>query len=126
MIKQLAWTIGGLSALGLSSPVLGQSTSIGEAGIDALRLHQLPYDLIGRKISIGQVEIGRPGQYGLDKAVSGRAIALAGVFLRDRPAKANSNLDPHAQNVASVMISSDKAIRGVAPEARLYSGAVGP
>ncbi len=126
MIKQLAWTIGGLSALGLGSPVLAlQTTSIGEAGIDALRLHQLPYDLIGRKISIGQVEIGRPGQYGLDKAVSGRAIALAGVFLRDRPAKANSNLDPHAQNVASVMISSDKAIRGVAPGARLYSGAVG-
>ncbi len=127
MIKQLAWTIGGLSAIGLSNPVLAfQTTSIGEAGIDALRLHQQPYDLIGRKISIGQVEIGRPGQYGLDKAVSGnRTIALAGVFLRDRPAKANTNLDPHAQNVASVMISSDKAIRGVAPGARLYSAAVG-
>ena len=126
MIKQLAWTIGGLSALALGSPASAlQTTSVGESGIDALRLHQLPYDLIGRKISIGQVEIGRPGQYGLDKAVSGRAIALAGVFLRDRPAKANSNLDPHAQNVASVMISSDKAIRGVAPGARLYSGAVG-
>lgn len=127
MIKQLAWTIGGLSAFGLSSPVLAlQNTSIGKSGIDALRLHQFPYNLVGRKISIGQVEIGRPGQYGLDKAVSGnRAIALAGVFLRDRPAKANSNLDPHAENVASVMISSDKAIRGVAPKARLYSGAVG-
>ena len=61
MIKQLAWTIGGLSAL-VGSPVLGQTTSVGESGIDALRLHQLPYDLIGRKISIGQVEIGRPGQ----------------------------------------------------------------
>ncbi len=120
--------MGGLSAISLASnPVLAlqTATSIGESGIDALRLHQLPYDLIGRKISIGQVEIGRPGQYGLDKAVSGRAIALAGVFLRDRPAKANANLDPHAQNVASVMISSDKAIRGVAPGARLYSTAVG-
>ncbi len=128
MIKQLVWTIGGLGAIGLSnSPVLAsQNTSIGEAGIDALRLHQIPYNLIGRKISIGQVEIGRPGRYGLDKAVSGnRAIAPAGVFLRDRPAKANTNLDPHAENVASVMISSDKAIRGVAPGARLYSTAVG-
>ncbi len=124
----MAWTIGGLSAIGLSSPgvALQTTTSIGESGIDALRLHQAPYDLIGRKISIGQVEIGRPGQYGLDKAVSeNRAIALAGVFLRDRPAKANTNLDPHAENVASVMISSAKAIRGVAPGARLYSAAVG-
>lgn len=127
MIKQLAWTIGGLSAIALDSPVLAlQTTSIGESGIDALRLHQAPYNLIGRKISIGQVEIGRPGQYGLDKAASeNRAISLAGVFLRDRPAKANTNLDPHAENVASVMISSDKAIRGVAPGARLYSAAVG-
>lgn len=127
MIKHLAWTMGGLSAITLgSNPVLAlQTTSIGPEGIDAVRLHQPPYNLTGRKISIGQVEIGRPGQYGLDKAVSGREIALAGVFLRDRPAKANTNLDPHAQNVASVMISSDKAIRGVAPGARLYSGAVG-
>ncbi|WP_009631082.1 S8 family serine peptidase [Synechocystis sp. PCC 7509] len=128
MIKQLAWTIGGLSAIAFDSPVLAlqTTTSTGESGIDALRLHQAPYDLIGRKISIGQVEIGRPGQYGLDKAASGnRAVTLAGVFLRDRPAKANTNLDPHAENVASVMISADKAIRGVAPGARLYSAAVG-
>ncbi len=127
MIKQLMGTIGGLSAIALNHPVWAQQpTSIAETGIDALRLHGFPYNLIGRKISIGQVEIGRPGQYGLDKAVSGnRAIALAGVFLRDRPAKANTNLDPHAENVASVMISADKAIRGVAPGARLYSTAVG-
>jgi len=29
------------------------------------------------------------------------------------------------QNVAGLMISSDKALRGVAPAARLYSAAVG-
>ena len=126
MIKQLAWTMGGLGAIALTPVLALRTTSIGESGIDAWRLHQLPYDLIGRKISIGQVEIGRPGQYGFDKAVSGnRAISLAGVFLRDRPAKANTNLDPHAENVASVMISADKAIRGIAPGAKLYSGAVG-
>lgn len=127
MAKKLAVVFGGISALGFSTPVLAlASLSVGEAGIDALRLHKFPYQLTGRKIAIGQVEIGRPGRYGLDKAVSGnRAIALTGVFLRDRPAKANANLDPHAENVASVMISSDKAIKGVAPGARLYSAAVG-
>lgn len=128
MDKKLAWMIGGLSAsLGLSSPVLALlNTSVGEAGIDALRLHAFPYNLIGRKIGIGQVEVGRPGQFGLDKAVSqNRAIALAGVFLRNTKAKSNNNLDPHAENVASLMISSDKAFRGVAPGARLYASAVG-
>lgn len=129
MVKKLAWMIGGLSAtLGLSSPVLAQSTSsVGEAGIDALRLHDFPYNLIGRKIAIGQVEIGRPRQFGLDKAAWGSrgTIKLAGVFLRNSPAKANTNVDPHAQNVASVMIGFDKGFSGVAPAARLYSTAVG-
>ena len=45
------------------------STSTGPSGIDADRLHEPPYDLLGRKIGIGQVEIGRPAQLGLDKAV---------------------------------------------------------
>ena len=129
MGKKLTRIIAGLSTtLGLSSPVLAlPTTSVGEAGIDALRLHAPPYNLIGRKIGIGQVEIGRPGQFGLDKAVSGNRviIRLAGVFLRNTPAKANTSVDPHAQNVAGLMISSDKALRGVAPAARLYSAAVG-
>ena len=129
MVKKIAWTIGVLSAtLGVSNPVSAlPPTSVGEAGIDALRLHNSPYNLIGRKISIGQVEIGRPGQFGLDKAVSEKRVMLklAGVFLRNSPAKANSGVDPHAQNVASLMIGSDKAIRGVAPAAQLYSAAVG-
>lgn len=127
MVKKIAWITGGLSAIGFSSVVLAlETTSVGKAGIDALRLHAPPYNLLGRKISIGQVEIGRPGQFGLDKAVSrNRAIAMAGVFLRNGPAKANTNIDPHAQNVASLMISSDKALSGVAPKARLYSTAIG-
>ncbi len=127
MVKKLAWMIGGLSASWLSVPVLAlPTTSIGEAGIDALRLHSPPYNLIGRKIAIGQVEIGRPGQFGLDKAVSfNRAIALAGVFLRNSLAKSNKDIDPHAENVASIMISSDKALPGIAPGARLYAAAVG-
>ena len=128
MCKKLALVVGVLSASGLSNPVLAlPATSVGEAGIDALRLHSLPYNLIGRKIGIGQVEIGRPGQFGLDKTVSSNypMLSLAGVFLRNTLAKANANVDPHAQNVASIMISSGKALNGVAPAARLYSTAVG-
>ena len=128
-MKKLVWIVGGicLAAVGLVRPVWTQETSsIGTAGIDAQRLHELPYNLIGRKIAIGQVEIGRPGQFGLDKAVSKHpAIAPAGVFLRNGAAKANTNVDPHAQNVASIMISGSKNLTGIAPGARLYSTAVG-
>lgn len=128
-MKKLVWVAGGicLAAVGLVRPVWTQETlSIGAAGIDAQRLHELPYNLIGRKIAIGQVEIGRPGKFGLDKAVSKEpAIAPAGVFLRNGAAKANTNIDPHAQNVASIMISDRKTLAGIAPGARLYSTAVG-
>ncbi len=126
MVKKLAWIVLGLSSFCLSTPVLAGQSSIGEQGIDALRLHKSPYNLIGRKIAIGQVEIGRPGKFGLDKAVSmNRAVTLAGVFLRDKPAKSNGSVDPHAENVAGVMVSTDKALPGVAPGARLYAAAVG-
>ncbi len=128
MVKKLACILGGLTTLGLNTPGLAlETSSVGAAGIDALRLHGEPYNLIGRKIAIGQVEIGRPGQFGLDKAASLNQIkiSLAGVFLRNAPAKANTNVDPHAQNVAALMVSNTKALRGVAPGARLYSTAVG-
>ncbi len=126
MVKKFAWIVLGLSSFCFSTSVLAEASSIDEQGIDALRLHKSPYNLIGRKIAIGQVEIGRPGQFGLDKAVSSnRAVTLAGVFLRDQPAKSNSSVDPHAENVAGVMVSTDKALPGVAPGARLYAAAVG-
>jgi Subtilase family len=128
MNKKLTWIIWGLSVSCLSMPVLASAlqTSLGTNGIDALRLHQPPYNLMGRKIAIGQVEIGRPGMFGWDKAVSkNRALSLAAVFLRNSPAKSNSGVDPHAYNVAGVMVSQDKALPGVAPGARLYSSAVG-
>ncbi|MBE9208602.1 S8 family serine peptidase [Nostoc sp. LEGE 06077] len=128
MNKKLGWLIWGLSASCLSVPVLasGLDTSLGTNGIDAAKLHQPPYNLIGRKIAIGQVEIGRPGMFGWDKAVSkNRAISLAAVFLRNGPAKSNNGVDPHAYNVAGMMVSTDKGLPGVAPGARLYSSAVG-
>ncbi|MGC1198848.1 MAG: S8 family serine peptidase [Geitlerinemataceae cyanobacterium] len=97
-------------------------TSVGEMGIDARRLHDEPYNLLGRKIAIGQVEIGRPAKFGLDKDTPpDRGTAPAGVFFRNSPAQSDTNLDSHAQNVAGVMISSAKAAPGVAPAARLYS-----
>ncbi|HIK26738.1 MAG: S8 family serine peptidase [Oscillatoriaceae bacterium SKW80] len=122
--KKLAWLIG----MGIASatlPALAQTSSIAEAGIDALRLHKPPYNLLGRKIALGQVEIGRPGQFGVDKAVShGKGIAVTRVFQRNNPAKPNTNVDAHAQQVAAVMIGNNKAMRGVAPAARLYASAV--
>ncbi|OLP16479.1 peptidase S8 and S53 subtilisin kexin sedolisin [Leptolyngbya sp. 'hensonii'] len=131
MIKTTAWVFGALGAMWLGlTPValsnLMQQSSIGELGIDALKLHGPPYNLTGRKIAIGQVEIGRPGQFGIDKAVSrNRGVSVMRVFFRNVPAKVNVNLDPHAQNVASIMIGNDKALQGVAPDARLYASAVG-
>ncbi|MEH2061299.1 MAG: S8 family serine peptidase [Nostoc sp.] len=127
--KLICWVTLGISASCLSLPVFASALeegSLGKNGIDALLLHQAPYNLIGRKIAIGQVEIGRPGMFGWDKVVSkNRAVSPAGVFLRDGRAKSNKDVDPHAYNVAAIMVSTDKALPGVAPGARLYSDAVG-
>jgi hypothetical protein len=124
--KRLGWIIGGFSASCFTIPALASPASIGETGIDAQKLHEPPYNLIGRKIAIGQVEIGRPGLFGIDKSVSWNpAIALERVFFRDGPAKVNTDVDSHAGMVAGVMISGDKTLPGVAPGARLYSSASG-
>jgi Subtilase family len=99
--------------------------SLGSAGIDALRLHQSPYNLTGKKIAIGQVEIGRPGQFGWDKSAQQPNFRLEQIFYRDGAAKANKHVEQHAMMVASMMISRDKRFGGVAPDARLYATAVG-
>lgn len=128
MGKKLTWVIWGLGASCLSLPIFASvlETSLQSQGINALKLHQPPYNLIGRKIAIGQVEIGRPGIFGWDKMVSKNpAVSPVAVFLRNVRAKSNSGVDPHAYNVASVMVSQSKAIPGIAPAARLYSSAVG-
>ncbi len=120
-----------ISSLAISGLVINHSqtlaSSIGNQGVYAEQLQQAPYNLTGRKIGIGQVEIGRPGQFGFDKsAVWNPALRLAGIFYRNTKAEPNSNIDNHAAMVAAVMVSQDKKIRGVAPDARLYSAAVGP
>ncbi len=102
------------------------TNSLGETGIDAIKLQSAPYNLTGRKIAIGQVELGRPGYFGMDKTFS-KSIThgLVRVFYRDEIAKTNVNVDNHAALVAGIMISNSKGFYGVAPQAKLYSTAVG-
>lgn len=117
--------IASITSAGL--PVWALSTSVGEGGIDALRLHGEPFFLTGRKVAIGQVEIGRPSQFGLDKiADAALPVTVGRVFLLDEQPNPNQYVDGHAANVASVMISRDKELTGVAPDATLYAAAVGP
>lgn len=103
---------------------MASSVSIEADGIDAARLHE-DYNLIGRKIGIGQVEIGRPAVFGLDKLPANPETNPAGVFIGETRAGSEAALDGHAQGVASVMVSGLKGRMGVAPGAQLYSaGAV--
>jgi hypothetical protein len=103
--------------------------SVGREGIDALRLHGKPHNLTGKGIYIGQVELSRPSQFGVDKVVN-RLINLDRyyiqpyeVFFRDGKAIPNKNIDEHSAQVAAVMISRHKIQKGVAPMARLVSSA---
>ena len=116
----------GAGALLAGIPALALSSSVGADGIDALRLQAEPLNLTGYKIAIGQVEIGRPGLFGIDKvAVENSPVRVGRVLELNGPAVADSSVDGHATNVASVMISRDKMLRGVAPNAFLYSAAIG-
>lgn len=125
-MRQLVWWVGGISFSLVSVPVMAVMSSVGESGINAQRLHEVPYNLTGRKIAIGQVEIGRPAQFGLDKAgASNQSVRPGRLFVGDDPAQANDYVDAHAANVASLMISEDKTVKGVAPDAVLYAAAVG-
>lgn len=126
MKKTLVAVLASFGGLSLISPLLALEESVGPPGIKASRLHESPYNLLGRKIAIGQVEIGRAGKFGWDKAASGNyVLEIAEAFYRDRVANPNQHLDPHATMVATVMVSQEKGLRGVAPEAELYSSAVG-
>jgi hypothetical protein len=117
----------GTSVASMIAPswALPTANSVGSAGIDALRLQQPPYNLTGKNIAIGQVEIDRPAQFGWDKAAIDPYLKLAQVFYRDGAAKADTNLEDHPTIVASVMIGQDRRFPGVAPAARLYATAMG-
>ena len=79
--KRLTWVVSGFVASLVATPALSLVTSVGESGIDARRLQQAPYNLTGSKIAIGQVEIGRPAFFGLDKAAgTNPSVRPGGVF----------------------------------------------
>jgi len=116
----------GSIGLAVGVPAIALSDSVGVDGIDALRLQAEPYNLTGYKIAVGQVEIGRPSFFGLDKlAVENSPVTVGRVLQLDGPAIADELVDGHANNVASVIVSRDKLLKGVAPNAFLYSAAVG-
>ncbi|MGL6341818.1 MAG: S8 family serine peptidase, partial [Waterburya sp.] len=126
MGKKFTFLVFGWIFSALIIPALALSDSIGDKGVNARRLHQAPYNLLGRKISIGQVEVGRPVKMGQDKAAKNlQAIRPAAVFYRNLPPKSDKNVDDHASMVAQVMIAQDKSLQGIAPEAKLYASAVG-
>ncbi|BAQ60010.1 hypothetical protein GM3708_416 [Geminocystis sp. NIES-3708] len=125
-MKQKILCLTAINLISFTFPVNALNESLSETGIDVLRLQQAPYNLQGRKISIGQVEIGRPKKFALDKLNPlHKKLPIARLFYRNEPAQPNTNIDNHAMMVASIMISNHKGLRGIAPSAKLYSGAVG-
>ncbi len=117
----------GISVASIVAPswALPTANSVGSAGIDALRLQQAPYHLTGKNIAIGQVEIGRPAQFGWDKVATNPNFQLERVFYQNGAAKADTNVEAHSTVVAAVMIGKDRRFPGVAPAARLYATAMG-
>ncbi|MCI0333494.1 MAG: S8 family serine peptidase [Planctomycetes bacterium] len=110
------------------------SVTIGPRGINSAGL-----GLTGSGVVIGQVEQGRPGslEAGDDLAHRNTTIEPADVFIKNNPgnpAPNSSDVRPHSEEVAGVMISTDMtdgagefmngiAPTGVATGASLYSSA---
>jgi len=96
--------------------------SIGPNGINSAVLN-----LNGSGVPIGQVEILRPAKPVLDSPgfVNNDVVPTA-VFIQDMPANMDAGLDffdPHATEIASIMISDHATATGVAPNASLYASA---
>ena len=103
--------------------------SVDRQGIDARTLQKAPYNLTGKDVFIGQVELSRPSRFAVDK-ISNKLLQLDRiivqpyeVFFRDGKAIPNRNVDDHSAQVAAVIISQHKIRRGVAPDAKLLSSA---
>ncbi|MDX2254036.1 MAG: S8 family serine peptidase [Pseudanabaenaceae cyanobacterium bins.39] len=108
---------------------LALEVSAGARGIDARKIQAPPYNLTGKNVFIGQVELSRPSRFAVDKLTNkliqiDRAIVQPyEVFFRDRQPIPNRNIDDHSAQVAAVIISNHKIQRGIAPNAKLLSSA---
>ncbi len=122
-----------LSFLLLASVPSYADSGVGPNGIDATGL-MLPNGtvLTGAGIGIGQVEGLRPGKSTMDGGPddatnSASTVVPAQVYMRTAVANANGFRVRdifgvgHAQQVASVMISTDNMAPGVAPDALLHA-----
>ncbi len=125
----LNWLILSQGSL-ITTVVFADDTSpsyLTDQGIESTFLNQSPYNLTGRKIAIGQMEMGRPVQFLFDKLGNWQPpYNLSGTYQLDQISPRNSFFDSHAGMVAQVMVSNDKRYPGVATGARLYSTAMEP
>ena len=133
-MSRSGWFIGCI-LLGMSVNIATSLTgwalekSADRQGIDAKILQKPPYNLTGKDVFIGQVELSRPSRFAVDKIFNkllqlDRAIVQPyEVFFRDGKAIPNRNVDDHSAQVAAVIISQHKIRRGIAPDAKLLSSA---
>lgn len=129
-MRRSGWFVGGiLLSLSTIPATWALDKSVERQGIDARILQKTPYNLTGKDVFIGQVELSRPSRFAVDK-VSNKLLQLDRiivqpyeVFFRDGKAIPNRNVDDHSAQVAAVIISQHKIRRGVAPEAKLLSSA---
>ncbi|PZU95689.1 MAG: peptidase S8 and S53 subtilisin kexin sedolisin [Pseudanabaena sp.] len=121
-----AWVCIGIS---VSAPCFAISKSGDRQGIDARTLQKPPFNLTGKNVFVGQVELSRPIRFAIDKLANkllrlDQAIVQPyEVFFRDGKAIPNRNVDDHSAQVAAVIISQHKIQLGIAPEAKLLSSA---
>ncbi len=117
----------------LVAEVYGSTETNGPNGIESAGL-----GLTGAGISIGQVEVGRPGKRiadgGPDMPANANATIVPAAVFRQDGAANTADVDLHSEEVAGVMISTDTTdgvapfINGVAPTgvataAALYASA---
>ncbi|PZV14370.1 MAG: peptidase S8 and S53 subtilisin kexin sedolisin [Pseudanabaena sp.] len=129
-MRSSGWFVGWiLLSISTSPATWALDKSVDRQGIDARTLQKAPYNLTGKDVFIGQVELSRPSRFAVDK-ITNKLLQLDRiivqpyeVFFRDGKAVPNRNVDDHSAQVAAVIISQHKIRRGVAPDAKLLSSA---
>jgi hypothetical protein len=129
-MSRSGWFVGWILLwLSTSSATWALDKSVDRQGINARTLQKAPYNLTGKHVFIGQVELSRPSRFAVDK-ITNKLLQLDRiivqpyeVFFRDGKAIPNRNVDDHSAQVAAVIISQHKIRRGVAPDAKLLSSA---